>query len=61
LAQFEAKLLKQGWLKEAEVKARREQLTAEYLTLAQEVRQEALPSGETIYDNVYYGQKGRYW
>jgi 2-oxoisovalerate dehydrogenase E1 component alpha subunit len=25
------------------------------------VKHEPMPSGDTIYDNVYYGQKGRYW
>jgi hypothetical protein len=25
------------------------------------VKQEAMPSGDTIYDHIYYGQKGRYW
>ena len=28
---------------------------------AKQVKVEPMPSGDTIYDNVYYGQKGRYW
>ena len=34
----------------------REQITAEYLEMAKEVKQEPMPDSSAIYDHVFYGQ-----
>lgn len=39
----------------------REKYNAEFLEQSKQVKHEEMPSGDTIYDHVYYGQKGRYW
>ena len=61
LIQFEKELIQAGVLKEKDTKEMHERITAEYQKMANEVIQEPQPDGSTIYDHVYYGQKGRYW
>ena len=39
----------------------REKYTQQMLELSQQVKQEPLPDGSTIYDYTYADQKGRYW
>lgn len=39
----------------------REKYNQEMLEMSQKVREEPLPDASTLYDHVYYGQKGRYW
>ncbi len=39
----------------------REDYNSQMQAEAKQVKQEPMPSGDTIYDHVYYGQKGRYW
>lgn len=61
LASFEEKLEAGGILTRKEMDDIREKYNAEMLELAQKVKQEPMPDPSTIYDHVYYGQKGRYW
>lgn len=58
---FEAKLEAAGVLTRKEMDALRDRYTQEFLEIYQGVRQEPLPTGDTIYDHVYTGQKGKYW
>lgn len=58
---FEGRLERGGILSRKEMDEKREFYTEEFRKLAQQVKQEPLPSPDTIYDHVYYGQKGRYW
>lgn len=58
---FEEQLEKAGVMTRKEMTELRENLTAEMLEQSKQVRGEPLPDGSTIYDHVYYGQKGRYW
>jgi 2-oxoisovalerate dehydrogenase E1 component alpha subunit len=39
----------------------REDYTQQMLEIAQQVKQEPFPDGSTIYDHVYFEQKGKYW
>jgi 2-oxoisovalerate dehydrogenase E1 component alpha subunit len=61
LAQFESKLESAKILTRAKMDKIREDYTAQMLEQSKQVKQEPAPSGDTIYDHVYYGQKGRYW
>ncbi len=61
LATFEADLESAGVLTRKEMTDLREKYNAEFLEQGKQVKQEPMPSGDTIYDHVYYGQKGRYW
>ena len=61
LATFEKKLESGGLLSRPEMEQIREKYNQEYLDLSKEVIQEAMPDPSTIYDHVYYGQKGKYW
>jgi len=61
LATFESKLEAAGILTRAEMDEIREKYNAQMLEMSQRVKQEPLPDPSTIYDHVYYGQKGRYW
>lgn len=61
LKQFEAKLLREGILKEAEVKALWEQLDAEARAAQELVRQEPEPSAESIWDYVYFNGENADW
>ncbi|NDG84543.1 MAG: thiamine pyrophosphate-dependent dehydrogenase E1 component subunit alpha [Proteobacteria bacterium] len=58
---FEKKLEKEGVLTRAQMDKLREDYTATLLEQSKQVKNEPAPSGDTIYDHVYYGQKGRYW
>lgn len=61
LVSFEKTLESRGILSRKEMDALREKYTAEFLELGKQVKQEPMPSGDTIYDYTYYGQKGKYW
>ena len=61
LAEFEKKLEASGILSRKQMDQIRERYTQEMLEISQQVKQEPLPDGSTIYDHVYQGQKGRYW
>lgn len=61
LALFESKLEAAGVLSRKQMDQIREDYTQQMLEMSQKVKQEPLPDPSTIYDHVYYGQKGRYW
>lgn len=61
LALFESKLESAEILTREEMDRIRENYTQQLLEMSQQVKQEPLPDASTIYDHVYYGQKGRYW
>lgn len=61
IATFETQLERAGILTRAEMDQIRERHTAEMLEMSKQVKDEPLPSGDTIYDYTYYGQKGKYW
>jgi 2-oxoisovalerate dehydrogenase E1 component alpha subunit len=61
LALFESKLESDGVMTRKQMTELREKYNQEMLELSQKVKQEPLPDGSTIYDHIYYGQKGRYW
>ena len=61
LADFERKLASAGVMSPEEMAQIREKYTLELLEMSKRVREEPLPDGSTIYDHIYYGQKGRYW
>jgi len=58
---FEKKLEETKIMTRAQMDKVREDYTASMLELSKQVKNEPMPSGDTIYDHVYYGQKGRYW
>lgn len=61
LAEFEARLEKAGVLKRKEMEEIREQYTKDILEMAKKVKEEPMPDPSSIYDFVYFGQRGRYW
>lgn len=61
LAHFENQLSEAGVMTQKAMEEYREKITAEMLEQSKQVRNEPMPDGSTIYDHVYYGQKGRYW
>jgi len=61
LMTFEAKLEKMGVLTRKQMTELHEKYTAEMLEQSKGVKHEAMPDGSTIYDHVYFGQKGKYW
>ena len=61
LAVYENQLESAKVLSRSEMEALREKYNSEMLILSQQVKQEAMPDGSTIYDHIYLGQKGRYW
>lgn len=61
LAEFEKKLEAAGILTRKNMDEIRENYTQQMLEMSQQVKQEPLPDGSTIYDHTYWGQKGRYW
>jgi 2-oxoisovalerate dehydrogenase E1 component alpha subunit len=61
LALFEAKLEKTGVMTQKQMTEVRDNYTATMLEQSKGVKHEAMPDGSTIYDHVYYGQKGKYW
>jgi 2-oxoisovalerate dehydrogenase E1 component alpha subunit len=58
---FEKKLIAGGIMSREEMDQIRETYNQEMLELSQQVKQEPMPDASTIYDHVYFGQKGRYW
>jgi 2-oxoisovalerate dehydrogenase E1 component alpha subunit len=58
---FQAQLESAGILTRKQMDDLHEEFNTRMIEEAKQVRQEAMPSGDTIYDHVYYGQKGRYW
>ena len=61
LSTFENELEEAKVLTRKQMTDLREKYNAEMLEQSKGVRHEAMPSGDTIYDHTYYGQKGRYW
>lgn len=61
LAEFEKKIEEAGLLTRKKMDEMRERYTAEMLEMAKKVKEEPMPDPATIYDHIYYGQKGRYW
>ena len=61
LADFEKKIEESGLLARKKIDEIRERYTAEMLEMSKKVKEEPMPDGSTIYDHVYFGQKGRYW
>jgi 2-oxoisovalerate dehydrogenase E1 component alpha subunit len=61
LKTFETQLEGGGILTRKEMDQIREKYTQEMLELSQQVKQEPLPDGSTIYDYTYADQKGKYW
>ena len=61
LTLFEKKLEAGGILTRKKMDEIKERYTQQMLELSQQVKQEPLPDASTIYDNTYFGQKGRYW
>ena len=58
---FEDQLESAGILTRKQMTELREKYNAEMLEQSKQVKTEEMPSGDTIYDHIYYGQKGRYW
>lgn len=61
LVRFQAQLEKAGILSRKEMDALHEAYNTKMIEESKQVKQEAMPSGDTIYDHTYYGQKGKYW
>ena len=61
LVTFEKQLEEAGILTKKQMTEIRENYNQQMLEQSKQVKQEPMPSGDTIYDHVYYGQKGRYW
>lgn len=61
LVKFESQLESAGVLTRKEMNEIRERYNTQMLEQGKQVRQEPQPDGSTIYDHVYYGQKGKYW
>jgi 2-oxoisovalerate dehydrogenase E1 component alpha subunit len=61
LAEFEKKLDAHGVLSRKKMDEIREAYTVEMLELSKKVKDEPMPDPSSIYDHVYFGQKGRYW
>jgi 2-oxoisovalerate dehydrogenase E1 component alpha subunit len=58
---FEPQLEAAGIMTRKQMDEVRERYTQQMLELSQQVKQEPLPDGSTIYDYTYADQKGRYW
>jgi 2-oxoisovalerate dehydrogenase E1 component alpha subunit len=61
LTEFESQLEGNGILTRAQLDEIREKYNQEFLALSQQVKQEPLPDGDTIYDFTYWQQKGKYF
>lgn len=61
LISFEEKLEKMDVMTKKQMVDLRDQYTATMLEQSKNVKHEPMPDGSTIYDHVYYGQKGKYW
>lgn len=61
LTNFEAQLESAGVFTRKEMDSIREKYTEEMLEMAKRVKEEPMPDPSTIYDNTYFGQKGKYW
>jgi len=61
LSIFERDLEERKIMTRAQMDKVREDYNTKMQEQAKQVKVEPMPSGDTIYDNVYYGQKGRYW
>lgn len=61
LATFEKRLEDGKILTRKQMDKIREDYNQQMLEIAQQVKQEPLPDGSTIYDHVYFEQKGKYW
>lgn len=61
LTRFEEDLESAGLYSRGQMDEIKQKYEQEMLDQAKQVRDEPLPSADTIYDHVYYGQKGKYW
>ncbi|MCM2277508.1 MAG: thiamine pyrophosphate-dependent dehydrogenase E1 component subunit alpha [Oligoflexia bacterium] len=61
LTEFEKQLESGGVLTRKKMDELREAYNQQMLELSQKVKEEPMPDPSTIYDHIYYGQKGRYW
>jgi 2-oxoisovalerate dehydrogenase E1 component alpha subunit len=59
LTAFEEKLIGHGLLSKDEAKAKREQWTEHMAELARKAKEEPMPTGSEIWDNVFYGEPAR--
>jgi len=61
LVVFESQLEEQGVLKRDAMDALREKYTKEMIEISKKVKAEPMPDPSSIYDYVYWQQKGKYW
>jgi 2-oxoisovalerate dehydrogenase E1 component alpha subunit len=61
LITFENQLEAAGILTKQAMTDLREKYNAQMLEQSKQAKAEPMPTGDTIYDHTYYGQKGRYW
>jgi 2-oxoisovalerate dehydrogenase E1 component alpha subunit len=61
LVLFEKKIEEAGFLTRKEMTEMRENYTKEFLEIYKKVKEEPMPDPSSIYDFVYYNQRGRYW
>jgi 2-oxoisovalerate dehydrogenase E1 component alpha subunit len=61
LFELEKILEKRKILTRKKMDSLREQVTAQYLEFAKQVKEEPMPDPGSVYDHVYCEQKGRYW
>ena len=61
LIRFQKQLEAAGILSRKEMDDLHESYNTKMIEESKLVKHEEMPSGDTIYDHVYYGQKGRYW
>lgn len=61
LTLFQAQMESWGLLTRKQMEALRDKYTQEMLEMAKQVKTEPMPDPSTIYDYVYWQQKGKYW
>jgi 2-oxoisovalerate dehydrogenase E1 component alpha subunit len=61
LVTFESQLEKAGILSRKQMTEIREKYTVQMLEQSKQAKSEPQPTGDTIYDHTFYGQKGKYW
>ncbi len=61
LVRFEKQLEEAKIMTKKQMAEVRENYNTKMLEQGKQVKTEPMPSGDTIYDHTYYGQKGKYW
>ncbi len=61
LVLFEKKLEESKVMTRKQMDELRDRYTQEFLDMAKQVKQEPMPDASTIYDYVYFGQRGKGW